>query len=400
MSVEHRPVTTTTGVHRLSFLDGLRGLAAVYVVISHIWDTVFAQHLPADQRLRSLTAFLGFGRYAVALFIVVSGFSIGLGAWKGGLRWPGGTRTYLVRRFMRIWPPYAVAVILSSLLALTVLSSKDGTLFDGANSIRASGVVTHLLMIQDIHWAGPAGSTAFWSIPVEFHIYLFFLLVLVLVRRSIGSWAIVAAGLVALTGIVAALPSVAVAHWIYGLSPSLYALFVIGFAASESAAGGRAGVQFDARRWHRAVLGLGGLGALVILADHAHWIPLSPLNDLVLGPLFAFTITQLVRGRWQPLQRLLSSRGAVWLGDSSYSLYLSHAVVIEIVWRVAVAPVTRLTALRLVLELLLGTAASVLVARVFYACVERPFLRGRTLLAGPNRAPQGVSRAQPERAVA
>jgi peptidoglycan/LPS O-acetylase OafA/YrhL len=279
-AAELRSVTTTTGVHRLGFIDGLRGLAAVYVVISHIWDTAFSRRPPSVHTLREVTAFLGFGRYAVSLFIVVSGFSIGLGTWRGGLRWPGGTRTYVRRRVQRIWPPYAAAVLISSLLAATVLSKDDGTLFDQANKIRPLGVIDHLALIQDIHWWGPAGSEAFWSIAVEFHIYFFFLLV-----------------------------------------------------------------------------------------------PLSPLNDFLIGPGAAFLITQMVSGRYPGVRRLLSSRPAVWLGDCSYSIYLIHAVVIEIVWRVAVAPVTSSPLLRLVLELVLGVGASVLVARCFYYAFERPFLR-------------------------
>jgi peptidoglycan/LPS O-acetylase OafA/YrhL len=99
-----REATTTTGIHRLGFIDGLRGLAAVYVVISHCWDSVFNLRPPSVRHLRDVTAFLGFGRYAVAVFIVVSGFSIGLGAWKGGLSWPNGTWSYVRRRVTRIWP--------------------------------------------------------------------------------------------------------------------------------------------------------------------------------------------------------------------------------------------------------------------------------------------------------
>jgi peptidoglycan/LPS O-acetylase OafA/YrhL len=84
------------------------------------------------------------------------------------------------------------------------------------------------------------------------------------------------------------------------------------------------------------------------------------------------------------LRRLLSSRPAVWLGDCSYSIYLIHAVVIEIVWRVAVAPVTHSPLLRLLLELVLGVGASVLVGRCFYYVFERPFLRPTPRPASPH----------------
>ena len=65
----------------------------------------------------------------------------------------------------------------------------------------------------------------------------------------------------------------------------------------------------------------------------------------------------------------------VWLGSSSYSLYLIHAFVIEMVWRWAVRPLGRPPLQALALEVVLGLSASVAVARVFYRVIERPFLR-------------------------
>src|SRR6186713_330752 len=94
--------TTTAAPTRLAFLDGLRGLAATYVVVSHTWDTVFAADAVKDSPLRAATAFMGFGRYAVALFILISGFSLGLVAWRNDFRWPGGTRSFAYRRVKRI----------------------------------------------------------------------------------------------------------------------------------------------------------------------------------------------------------------------------------------------------------------------------------------------------------
>jgi peptidoglycan/LPS O-acetylase OafA/YrhL len=262
--------------------------------------------------------------------------------------------------------------------------------FDQANQIRPSGVLTHLSMVQDIHWAGPAGSSAFWSIPVEFHIYFFFLIVLALMRWRLGSWMPSVVALMALTVLATLLPSVPVLRWLGGLSPSLYALFIVGFAAAAAAA---AGVEFVPRRWHAFLAAMFVLGCASILVCRSRYAPLSPLNDFLIGPVVALLITQLVRGRLAGVRRALGARFTVWLGDCSYSIYLIHAIVIEAVWRVAVRPVTTNPSLRLVLELVLGLTASILVGRAFYHAFERPFLR-------VNRRPAKPVAAQPQPAEA
>ena len=91
-----------------------------------------------------------------------------------------------------------------------------------------------------------------------------------------------------------------------------------------------------------------------------------------------FGITQRAAARLPTLQRVLASLPIVWLGDCSYSIYLVHAVVIEIVWRAGVAAVTTDPLLRLVLELTFVVIGSVLVARAFFVACERPFLRRRS----------------------
>ncbi|GMA86773.1 hypothetical protein GCM10025868_20230 [Angustibacter aerolatus] len=78
----------------------------------------------------------------------------------------------------------------------------------------------------------------------------------------------------------------------------------------------------------------------------------------------------------------------MWLGTRSYSLYLVHAVVIEIVWRVAIRPFGLAEPLPLVLEVVLGLAAAVGVAAAFHALVERRFtVRKRPQAAQPDAAP-------------
>jgi peptidoglycan/LPS O-acetylase OafA/YrhL len=196
--------------------------------------------------------------------------------------------------------------------------------------------------------------------------------------------------LMALTVAATLLPSVPLLHWLGGLSPSLYALFIVGFVAASAAA---SGARFEPRPWRRFLLAMFGLGAVSIVVCRSRYTPLSSLNDFLLGPLFALLITQMVAGRLGGLRRALAGKLTVWLGDCSYSIYLIHAVVIEIVWRVAVAPVTTSPVLRLLMELVLGVGVSIVVGRTFYLLVERQFLHGsrrQTRLRSSRRRPQEV----------
>ena len=58
---------------RIALLDGMRGLAALYVVLHHAYFEV-SETAPKEW-LVGRFAWLAFGHYAVALFIVLSGFS-------------------------------------------------------------------------------------------------------------------------------------------------------------------------------------------------------------------------------------------------------------------------------------------------------------------------------------
>jgi peptidoglycan/LPS O-acetylase OafA/YrhL len=391
--------TTSTGLHRLAFLDGLRGFAALYVVISHVWDTIFTNVSVADDKYRTLTAVFGFGRYAVALFIVISGFSLGLTAWRHGLRWPGGTATYLRRRFTRIYPPYLVAVLLSSLLAATILHDGPSAFYDPANNIRLSGVVTHLLLLQDFHWGGPAGSTAFWSIAIEFHIYFFFLVLLWVMRKRPGAWLWTYLGLVAVTALSSEL-SGAAAHHVAVLYPSLYGLFVLGFVGARGIAA-RESVDTAAatqREVRRALIALLAVGVLVNAICINRVTSLGPLNDLWLGPLAALLVLLLAEGTAPRLLGVVSSRIGLWLGDCSYSLYLVHAVMLELMWRLAVRDLDVPILARFAVLLVLGIAASLVAARILYRLVERPLLvrkeRGRATPPPPApAAPEPVAPA-------
>jgi peptidoglycan/LPS O-acetylase OafA/YrhL len=73
-----QPVSTERGGARYRFLDGLRGWAAVFVLLHHVFiDGLPANSLMADRALWAKVFFLN-GTLAVSVFFVISGFSLSI----------------------------------------------------------------------------------------------------------------------------------------------------------------------------------------------------------------------------------------------------------------------------------------------------------------------------------
>ena len=80
-SAQQGSSSNKTGLH-LPFLDGVRGYAALYVVMHHAWNEMGWQdankQLPGW--LQHLMSFFAPGTYGVAVFIVLSGYCLMLPA--------------------------------------------------------------------------------------------------------------------------------------------------------------------------------------------------------------------------------------------------------------------------------------------------------------------------------
>ena len=88
---------------RVPWIDGIRGAAALFVVLHHIWLTTWPG-FPPDNGPWWLGGLL-YGHMAVAVFIVVSGFSLALVPMRNGWKLPGGVKRFVRRRAWRIIPP-------------------------------------------------------------------------------------------------------------------------------------------------------------------------------------------------------------------------------------------------------------------------------------------------------
>src|SRR5579859_7861710 len=75
---------------RLGYVDGLRALAALYVVASHCVTEVWPYNNIPSGVVGQFAGFMQYGHFAVSVFIVLSGFSLMLPVARSGNRLPQG----------------------------------------------------------------------------------------------------------------------------------------------------------------------------------------------------------------------------------------------------------------------------------------------------------------------
>jgi peptidoglycan/LPS O-acetylase OafA/YrhL len=357
----------------LAGLDGVRGLAALFVVVNHVFLRAFPGY-PVDNAPFWAGWFI-YGRFAVVVFIVLSGFSLALSPARRGWRLDGASR-FARRRALRILPAYYAALAFSLAVAWLVIPP-PGEAVPGAKSVVVNG-----LLVQNLVGA-PTPDRSFWSIAVEAQLYVLFPLLLLIVRR----WGPVV--MVATVTLVVATVGILGPHishldvFVIQSPPDLAALFAVGVvtAGIVSAGGARtswpwAGLALAAAAPVFAVIARQGS---VWTLDHLFWV------DLALGPAVACLLAGLAAGRPVPVLRLLETRPIRNLGSSSYSLYLTHGPIVVVVYEKLVAGRVPQGVPAFVVTLALVVPLTIAFARVFASVFEIPFRRSRSAAAQSSR---------------
>ena len=365
--------------NRLAGLDGIRGLAALYVVINHVFLRAFPGY-PVDHAPFWAGWFI-YGRFAVVVFIVLSGFSLALSPARHGWRM-GGVSEFAQRRARRILPAYWAALAFSLTVAWLIVPQPGHGMPD------VKSVLVNGLLVQNIVGAH-SPNAAFWSMAVEAQLYLLFPLLLLIVRRF-SAIVMIAAVTLVVAGVGIVGPHVSrLDTFVIQSPPDLAALFAVGMLAA-----GIVGTSRARTSWPWAWLALAA--ALPVLAtivwqgsvwtlDHLFWV------DLALGPAIACLLAGLATGHPAPLLRLLDTRPIRSLGLSSYSLYLTHAPIVVLVYEKIVAGRVAQGVPAFVVTLAIALPLTIVFARLFASVFERPFLRPRA----PSEAPRlRVARAE------
>jgi len=392
---------------RFLFLDSIRGLAALYVVMHHaVLQYYFFEKNPATSKEKVLLRIFWDGHLSVNMFIVLSGFSLMLAVTKNDYLLKGGIFTFFKRRAIRIVPPYYVAVIISFLLAKSVLTDTSNGVWDISIPVNYNDLYTHLLMVHDFFVShGSKISYSLWSISVEFRLYLFFPL-LIWVWRKNGVWAalVFSFSFLILFSIVliygkSYYPEVNLEN--SGVTPYIV-LFTFGMIASDVAfSPNRYAVSI--RNYYKnistATILMTFIGSMVLYkilpaiidrilpSSAADEFILQEFKDVLFGLMAAYFLLICVvptksaaNSKW--VVRALNWKPLIFIGMFSYSLYLIHPPILKLLSKYALALINVSIFSKSCLLVCFGIPIILGIAYLFFLLFERPFL----ILAAKNRA--------------
>lgn len=317
---------------RLEILELLRGVAALAVAWFHF--TIPGQ-LVAEGSALWHSGRLGW--MGVEVFFVISGFVIPFAMHRGGYRLPRDAGRFLLKRVVRLDPPYLASIALVYLLwwASSLVPWFRGT----PPHVQVPQLLAHFGYLNAFigyPWLNPV----FWTLAIEFQFYLIVAVGFpVLVHRSprVRTFGIAVMAVCAF-----AVAPTDTLVFRYG------AFFALGALTFQRHVG-----LVQTRRYVLLVLPIALAAALAK----------TPLAGVV-GLATALTIAFVRARRIGPF---------AWLGSVSYSLYLLHTTiggrVINLGGRVATTPAAR------VAVLLAAVAVSLAAAWVFYRLVEQPARR-------------------------
>lgn len=144
----------------LPVINSLRGLAATAICFYHFVLST-ANYVEAIE----VRTFFYYAQYGVPLFFVISGIVLPLAMLKNDYQFKDW-RTFMLKRLLRLEPPYLVSLVLASLYLIFQTYRHDGIL-----TFSVSNFLLHLAYlipwVEGQEWINPI----YWSLAVEFQFY-------------------------------------------------------------------------------------------------------------------------------------------------------------------------------------------------------------------------------------
>lgn len=355
-------------------LDGVRGLAVLFIVV---WHYVGIPLPPAgvSQAHHWIPSFKGsliIFRTGVDLFFVLSGFLIG-GILMDHRESGAYYRTFYARRVLRIFPIYFALLLI---FAVSILLGAHGPLFDGPIPMFAYVTMTQNYFMSHFDTYGALWLGATWSLAVEEQFYLGFPLIIRRARVPLP-WLFVA-------GIVGA-PALRIAcyyhyhndfaadTWLPCRLDDLCWGALIAYAM-------RSPRSWTALKHRRRQL----WGAFAILVAAPTLLDAALARDVgfhmsmwghtTLALLYACFLLVVVVDAGTDATRFLRQPVLRYLGQISYATYLVHGIVLAAFFQI-VNRGTALDSLADVSVVLAALFVTLIIAALSYRYFERPALR-------------------------
>lgn len=372
------PFVAVSTTERWRSIEGLRAWLAWVVVLDHC--VLFADL----ENARFVRLFCKSGYISVGIFIIVSGFVITHLLLEK--QEPYGP--YLFRRWMRVFPLFAVTCVMGaaamplyvSAMAAAPWQSRTADLLNGWLSAQAAHpwahFVAHMSMLHGILSDNLLPNAPFvylppaWSLSLEWQFYLLAPFVVAAVRNYIRAILLLIACLIGASLFY---------RGIFG--PFTFASFLPG-AAPLFAVGIASRLAWPILSSRITLPTLIALGVICIM----------PLGNLEIAPVLLwvafFSFVSAARTSANSVDAWMlklfdlafTHRVALFWGARSYSVYLTHWTVLCLIAFISISPVRGQWTF--LLMLVVGGAVGVALASVLtYAIVERPAMRAGRLFA-------------------
>lgn len=370
---------------RLEYLDALRGIASMIVIIFHCLISFPIFHEAYyDQRFSSTAMamltnsplnLLWSGKEPVLLFFILSGFVLAFPFLHSR---PPVYLSFAIKRLFRIYIPYIIVMLISIVVMLAFAPYSEAGHLSSTYNERwhhpptVDAIIAYITMVN---YDLTNVNGVVWTLFHEMRISLVFPLIMFFIVKM--DWKKAAAlSIVSLTAafygiglasnfITEGLP----AAFVYSLRESVYytGFFILGALLAKYKETIVSSMQ-SLRPLPK--LALGALCLLTINIGWTRWFGQAEsvflqdsLSALGIAILFAFVLGG------ERLQKLLRSRVLVFLGNISYSLYLIHIPVIML------CSIYLTKYLPIVVSFLLVPFLSILISVLLYKFIEAPSMR-------------------------
>jgi peptidoglycan/LPS O-acetylase OafA/YrhL len=342
---------------RINSLDGLRGVAAIVVLLHH-WLLIAQPWLQgtvvwawiSQSPAKLITA----GNEAVLVFFVLSGLVVVLPVFRPGFSWMG----YLSARVVRLYGPVIAALLFAALLILLVprdpsrMPAGSWMTDTHATQVYPPSLLAQMTLVPRSY---PLNNPL-WSLHWElvYSILLPFATALALLVRRWALTAVFACAALSLIGRMLEQPEL-----LY------FPIFLMGTIMATRLPDMLAWVERPRPRWFMPLFAAGSVLLLI-----ASWLarPIAPSGGILNTVLWSLAAPGaaglvVVSLAWAPVMRFFETPMMQWLGKISFSLYLVHVPILATLAYAVGSQNWQLVGL-------LGIPLSLLVAWGFYQLVE------------------------------